>query len=104
MTGEGYMLVWTRTVNGEVYETAAGPTSREEALAGFDNLPEIQRACSRGQGRLRVLREQDFRPAAAGALVELDRHITGCARRFPKSARCPLPAGHDGTCMPVGPS
>jgi len=57
MAADLFRLVWTKP-SGDV--VAIDPTSREDAMAQFDNCAEIRRAAGRGRGRLRVLREADF--------------------------------------------
>jgi len=57
MAAETFLLVWTR----EGCTHTRGPFGRDEALRQFDCYPEFQRAASLGQGRLRVMRERDYR-------------------------------------------
>lgn len=60
MAGNLFLLVWTKP-SGTV--VAGEPTTREQALAEFDNCHEIRAAASRGRGRLAVLRTEDYHPA-----------------------------------------
>lgn len=58
MAADLFRLVWTKPGMGTL---ASEPTSRENALAQFDNCVEIRRAAGQGRGRLRVLRDSDYR-------------------------------------------
>ena len=75
---------------------ASDPIPRDKAMARFEDLAIVWR-----MDRVRVVREQDYRPAAVGTPVELDRHITGCARWVRRGGGCALPAGHQGSCLPI---
>lgn len=97
MAADLYRVVRTRPGTDGVMRTIASEAiSREIAMGRWADCVTL------GMDRVRVIREQDYRPVAAPVAVDLDRHILGCARRFPRGARCPLPAGHDGACVPIG--
>jgi len=97
MAADLFRVVRTRPGTDGVMRTIASePTAREIAMGRFEDCVTL------GMDRVRVIREQDYRPAAAPVAVDLDRYILGCGRRFPLGARCPFPAGHDGDCMPIG--
>jgi hypothetical protein len=84
-----------RTLTGPAGDTllASNPIPRDEALARFEDMAIVWR-----MDRVRVVREQDYRPAP---LIELDRYILGCSRWVRRGGGCALPSGHDGECLPI---
>lgn len=53
-----YLVVWTKKSGLTVTSESL---TKEQALTQFDAMRNIQEACCQGRGRLRVMRESDYR-------------------------------------------
>jgi hypothetical protein len=97
MAADLFRVVRTRVGTDGVTRTiASDPTSRNEAMARFDDCVTLRLT------GVRVVREQDYRPSLVGAQpVKIRRGITGCSRWVPNRGACALSGGHDGACVPV---
>jgi hypothetical protein len=62
-----YRLVWTSIRANSERTLAGSPTTREDALAKFDDCEAIRESASAGRGRLRVMADSEYRRILAGA-------------------------------------